>query len=218
MGTAMAKTGKLPPVESAVPKSPSASLRNTTSPVLRQSALKRESCCRHALARGASPVPARQRKPCESSPAITTSLAHAAVHTSCAMVANSGSISGSSVRLISVSVSDVISDVTCGIVPLYRILWYSESDAPGWRLRPYAGDSTTYSIHFDDAATTYVKLSGFLRRSRLVSLLVQIYKEINAPFGELSENTLKVSTFAITSDSAGDLTYTALENVISSWT
>jgi len=103
-------------------------------------------------------------------------------------------------------------------VPLYRILWYSESDAAEWRLRPYAGDSTTYSIHFDDAATTHVKLSGFLRRSRLVSLLVQIYKEINAPFGELSENTLKVSTFAITSDSAGDLTYTALENVISSWT
>jgi hypothetical protein len=48
--------------------------------------------------------------------------------------------------------------------------------------------------------------------------LGQIYKEINAPFGELSENTLKVSTFAITSDSAGDLTYTALENLISSWT
>ena len=48
--------------------------------------------------------------------------------------------------------------------------------------------------------------------------LGQIYKEINAPFGELSEDTLKVSTFAITSDSAGDLTYTALENVISSWT
>ena len=140
MGTAMAKTGKLPPVESEVPKSPSASLRNTTSPGLRQSALKRESCCSHALARGASPVPARQWKPCESRPAITTSLAHAAVHTSCATVASSGSISGSSVPLISVLVSDVISDVSCGIARLYRILWQVESDAPGWRLRPYFAD------------------------------------------------------------------------------
>jgi hypothetical protein len=48
--------------------------------------------------------------------------------------------------------------------------------------------------------------------------LGQIYKQINAPFGALAENTLKVSTFAITSDTPGDVTYTILENLISSWT
>jgi hypothetical protein len=48
--------------------------------------------------------------------------------------------------------------------------------------------------------------------------LGQIYKQINAPFGDLAENTLKVSTFAITSESTGDVTYTILENLISSWT
>jgi hypothetical protein len=48
--------------------------------------------------------------------------------------------------------------------------------------------------------------------------LGQTYKQINAPFGDLAENTLKVSTFAITSESTGDVTYTILENLISSWT
>ena len=48
--------------------------------------------------------------------------------------------------------------------------------------------------------------------------LGQIYKNINAPFGELSENTLSLSTYAITSTSAGDVVYNNLENVISQWT
>ena len=48
--------------------------------------------------------------------------------------------------------------------------------------------------------------------------LGQIYKQINAPFGDLAESTLKVSTFAITSESTDDVTYTNLENLISSWT
>ena len=48
--------------------------------------------------------------------------------------------------------------------------------------------------------------------------LGQIYKQINAPFGELSESALKVSTYAILSDSTGDATYSKLENNITSWT
>jgi hypothetical protein len=48
--------------------------------------------------------------------------------------------------------------------------------------------------------------------------LGQIYKKINAPFGELSENTLKLSTYAITSTSAGDVVYNNLENIITNWT
>ena len=48
--------------------------------------------------------------------------------------------------------------------------------------------------------------------------LGQIYKQINAPFGELAKSTLKVSTYAIESDSAGDAVYNNLENQIASWT
>jgi hypothetical protein len=48
--------------------------------------------------------------------------------------------------------------------------------------------------------------------------LGQIYKQINAPFGELAENTLTVSTYALESNSPGDVTYTNLENQIASWT
>jgi hypothetical protein len=48
--------------------------------------------------------------------------------------------------------------------------------------------------------------------------LGQIYKQINAPFGELAAKTLKVSTYAIESDTAGDATYKNLENQIASWT
>ena len=48
--------------------------------------------------------------------------------------------------------------------------------------------------------------------------LGQVYKQIDAPFGELSESTLKVSTFALQSNSNGDVTYTNLENQIASWT
>jgi hypothetical protein len=48
--------------------------------------------------------------------------------------------------------------------------------------------------------------------------LGQIYKKINAPFGELSKHTLAVSTYGITSTSAGDVVYNNLENLISDWT
>jgi hypothetical protein len=54
--------------------------------------------------------------------------------------------------------------------------------------------------------------------SDTLQLLGQVYKQINAPFGQLAENTLKVSTFAIESNSNGDAVYTELENKIASWT
>ncbi|MFZ0883571.1 MAG: hypothetical protein WAN14_09240, partial [Candidatus Acidiferrales bacterium] len=48
--------------------------------------------------------------------------------------------------------------------------------------------------------------------------LGQVYKQINAPFGELAKSTLAVSTHAITSTSTGDSVYNNLENTISQWT
>ncbi len=51
-----------------------------------------------------------------------------------------------------------------------------------------------------------------------IEQLGQIYKQINAPFGDLSEDTLTVSTYAIASTSTGDVVYNNLENTISAWT
>ena len=48
--------------------------------------------------------------------------------------------------------------------------------------------------------------------------LGQIYKDINAPFGQLAESTLNISTYAILSTSLNDETYSNLENKIASWT
>jgi hypothetical protein len=64
-----------------------------------------------------------------------------------------------------------------------------------------------------DVLPSSMRKSGFL-----LEALGQTYKQINAPFGQLAENTLKVSTFALTSNTAGDVTYTNLENLISLWT
>jgi hypothetical protein len=44
------------------------------------------------------------------------------------------------------------------------------------------------------------------------------YKQLNAPFGELSTSALKISTRALASDEPGDATYTALEANIADWT
>ena len=54
--------------------------------------------------------------------------------------------------------------------------------------------------------------------SETLQELGQVYKQINAPFGDLARNALKVSTFALTSKSDGDLTYTILEDKIALWT
>lgn len=48
--------------------------------------------------------------------------------------------------------------------------------------------------------------------------LGQVYKQLNAPFGQLAASTLAVSTYALQSDAPGDLTYNNLENQIATWT
>jgi hypothetical protein len=47
--------------------------------------------------------------------------------------------------------------------------------------------------------------------------LAKVYKQINAPFGQLGMDALKVSTFAVASNSGGDTTYVNLENKIAAW-
>ena len=44
--------------------------------------------------------------------------------------------------------------------------------------------------------------------------LGQAWKQVNAPFGDFAKDTLIASTAALASDSAGDATYTSLENQI----
>jgi hypothetical protein len=51
---------------------------------------------------------------------------------------------------------------------------------------------------------------------KLVSL-GRAYKQINAPFGELAQKTLKISTAALVSNAPGDAVYTALENKLEAW-
>jgi hypothetical protein len=48
--------------------------------------------------------------------------------------------------------------------------------------------------------------------------LAEAYKQINAPLGQLSLDTLKISTQALKSKSAGDLTYNNLENQLINFT
>jgi hypothetical protein len=48
--------------------------------------------------------------------------------------------------------------------------------------------------------------------------LGQIYKQINAPFGQLAQTTLAISTHALESTSVNDSTYTHLEAQIAAWT
>ena len=47
--------------------------------------------------------------------------------------------------------------------------------------------------------------------------LGQVYKQINAPFGQVGKDSLKVSTVALASNSPNDATYTNLENSIANW-
>ena len=51
----------------------------------------------------------------------------------------------------------------------------------------------------------------------LLVQLGQVYKQINAPFGQLGIDSLKVSTMALSSNSPNDATYTNLENTIAGW-
>jgi hypothetical protein len=50
------------------------------------------------------------------------------------------------------------------------------------------------------------------------SNLAEAYKQINAPFGTLGVNALKVSTAALTSDDSNDATYQRLSGEMSAWT
>jgi len=56
-------------------------------------------------------------------------------------------------------------------------------------------------------------------RDHLDSLvgLGQAYKQINAPFGDLAKQTLKISTAALVSNAPSDAVYTALENKLEAW-
>jgi hypothetical protein len=47
--------------------------------------------------------------------------------------------------------------------------------------------------------------------------LARVYKRINAPVGDLGQNSLKVSTAALASNTANDAMYTKLEGKIASW-
>ena len=47
--------------------------------------------------------------------------------------------------------------------------------------------------------------------------LGRVYKQINAPFAELAQNTLKISTAALVSNAPGDAVYTTLENKLVAW-
>src|SRR5262249_7176422 len=48
--------------------------------------------------------------------------------------------------------------------------------------------------------------------------LAQVYKQLNAPFGDFGLASLAVSTAALKSTDAGDGTYTSLEAMIAQWT
>src|SRR5262249_27789100 len=55
-------------------------------------------------------------------------------------------------------------------------------------------------------------------RQPIYSHLAAAYKQINAPFGELGMNALKVSTAALKSADPNDTTYHRLSAKISAWT
>jgi hypothetical protein len=60
--------------------------------------------------------------------------------------------------------------------------------------------------------------SSLHAHSETLLRLGQIYKKINAPFGDLAQSALVVSNFALQSTSDSDTVYTNLENKIASWT
>ncbi|HTY79654.1 MAG TPA: hypothetical protein VMI34_17650 [Candidatus Bathyarchaeia archaeon] len=100
-------------------------------------------------------------------------------------------------------------------------------------------DSTTWSDH-TDVRPTILALLGLqdlyahdgrvlvevlqnwatppAANKEIFTRLAKVYKQINAPFGELSVNALKVSTAALKSADANDATYTRLTGQIAAWT
>jgi hypothetical protein len=70
-------------------------------------------------------------------------------------------------------------------------------------------------VLFEDLADTALPTSVVNSR-QIITQLAQVYKEINAPVGELGLKTLQISTQAIENNDTGDSTYTKLENELSS--
>ena len=102
-------------------------------------------------------------------------------------------------------------------------------------------DSTTWSDHTDIRPTILTLLglkddytlagralfenladaalpSTVVNSRQIITQLAQVYKQINAPVGQLGLDSLKVSTKAIKSNDPGDTTYTNLENQLTSIT
>ena len=102
-------------------------------------------------------------------------------------------------------------------------------------------DSTTWSDHTDIRPTMLALLGlhddytdagrvlfedlknsalpqSIVEARRIIIELAQIYKQINAPVGQLGLSSLRVSTRAIVSNDSNDSTYTSLENTLSSIT
>jgi hypothetical protein len=61
-------------------------------------------------------------------------------------------------------------------------------------------------------------LTGALSTNTVFKNLATIYKQINAPFGQLGNDTLLIATTALASNTANDAMYTALQNKIAGWT
>ena len=57
-----------------------------------------------------------------------------------------------------------------------------------------------------------------LRNSPVALALAQVYKELNAPFNTLAQDSLRISTRALDSSGSGDATYVKLENDLVKWT
>lgn len=60
-----------------------------------------------------------------------------------------------------------------------------------------------------------VRLRG---HTQTLGQFTNLYKQINAPFGQLGADSLKISTAALASDAASDAVYTALSQKLLSWT
>jgi hypothetical protein len=103
-------------------------------------------------------------------------------------------------------------------------------------VEPNGRDNATWSDHTDirptiltllgleddyvsDGRLLLENLSGWavpdaVKKSVRVRQLVQVYKQVNAPFGQFAMDTLAASTKALASTDAGDATYTSIENQI----
>jgi hypothetical protein len=61
-------------------------------------------------------------------------------------------------------------------------------------------------------------VSALHAHSATLFRLGQVYKQVNAPFGELARSALTVLIHALENATLNDATYTQLESKIASWT